>query len=460
MRKSPIRKLLTFLMITLSITFLMGLAAAAQDTMLARVKPIGASSAKIIWEKVNGADKYVVYHTRCKTPFRENSKKVLTGEQSSVIFGKLNKKRLNKFKVQAYKGSKLLAESLVIHVAMPANSRCTNPKAVKAGPSAATLAVGGSIKIEGSCTKQKAGKSLIKHDKELRFFSTDPSVATVSADGTVKAVKAGFCSIYTVAINGMWSRTSITVTAAAASEPAKPEEVYVLSYAWKFEGGRPEEDPALPSPSKLKAGAAVTLAEAPTLEGYTFQGWDFTEKTMPAKDVVVTGKWTKIKKNTVTYVVLYNSDNGRGAFNYSRVVGTKTDTYNSGEAVSLKDLLLKYDPYDLAGSSLPDIDYCIAYNGRYASYDWDLESYLYGDLEARIRWRWMPMPSSKWAGDYAEDIPETGFYDEDTGEYTPNEKDWVFENMGTPDDPWYLPTAIKINQNYVLFEMLYQETWE
>ncbi len=49
-------------------------------------------------------------------------------------------------------------------------------------------------------------------------------------------------------------------------------------------------------------GSTITPEAAPTKEGYTFSGWSEIPKTMPAKDVVVTGSFT-INKYKLTYMV-------------------------------------------------------------------------------------------------------------------------------------------------------------
>jgi uncharacterized repeat protein (TIGR02543 family) len=52
----------------------------------------------------------------------------------------------------------------------------------------------------------------------------------------------------------------------------------------------------------VKYKEAITPLEAPTKEGYTFSGWYGLPRSMPAKDVVVTGSFT-INSYTVTYVL-------------------------------------------------------------------------------------------------------------------------------------------------------------
>ena len=49
-------------------------------------------------------------------------------------------------------------------------------------------------------------------------------------------------------------------------------------------------------------GSEIVLPETPTKEGYTFSGWNDVPKTMPAKDVVVTGTFS-VNSYIITYMV-------------------------------------------------------------------------------------------------------------------------------------------------------------
>ena len=53
---------------------------------------------------------------------------------------------------------------------------------------------------------------------------------------------------------------------------------------------------------EVEYGATITPEAAPTKEGYTFSGWSEVPKTMPAKDVTVTGTFT-VNKYKLTYMV-------------------------------------------------------------------------------------------------------------------------------------------------------------
>lgn len=53
---------------------------------------------------------------------------------------------------------------------------------------------------------------------------------------------------------------------------------------------------------EVKYGAAITPEQAPTKEGYTFSGWSEIPETMPANNVIVTGSFT-VNKYNLTYKV-------------------------------------------------------------------------------------------------------------------------------------------------------------
>ena len=74
-------------------------------------------------------------------------------------------------------------------------------------------------------------------------------------------------------------------------------------------------------------GSAITPETEPTKEGYTFSGWSWIPKKMPAEDVVVTGSFT-VNSYTVTFMdgdkVLY------------------TEKVNYGESIPIPEILDKY----------------------------------------------------------------------------------------------------------------------
>ena len=83
---------------------------------------------------------------------------------------------------------------------------------------------------------------------------------------------------------------------------------YKVTY--EYAGTVPTGAPALPDEASYKAGKNVTVAETPTLEGYTFSGWTTSDAnvsdgsfTMPSKEVKLTGSWTL--RSDLSYTVHY-----------------------------------------------------------------------------------------------------------------------------------------------------------
>lgn len=104
-------------------------------------------------------------------------------------------------------------------------------------------------------------------------------------------------------------------------------------------------------------GTPVTAPEAPTKTGYTFAGWDALPTTMPAKDTVVTAKWTKNK-----YTVTWNVDGVKN-----------TEIYEYGAPI-VKPADPTKDGNTFAGWS-PAVDATMpAYNVEYVA-TWTLVNY-------------------------------------------------------------------------------------
>ena len=70
---------------------------------------------------------------------------------------------------------------------------------------------------------------------------------------------------------------------------------------YEYTGTIPTDAPAVPVAAQHEYGAEVTIANVPTLTGYTFHGWTLPEGltenggkfNMPTKNVTITGSWTK-----------------------------------------------------------------------------------------------------------------------------------------------------------------------
>ena len=109
-----------------------------------------------------------------------------------------------------------------------------------------------------------------------------------------------------ITINGSFTVNSYTVTYVVDGEQYKTE-----SYTY---------------------GSAITAAEAPVKEGYTFSGWNEVPETMPAKDVTVNGSFT-VNTYTVTYMVdgeLYKT----GSYTYGTVITALAEPIKEGYTFS------------------------------------------------------------------------------------------------------------------------------
>ena len=77
---------------------------------------------------------------------------------------------------------------------------------------------------------------------------------------------------------------------------------YTVTY--EYTGDVPADAPAVPAAATYKYKDTVTVADAPTLEGYTFSGWSRTGTfEMPNNNVVITGSWDI--RDDLTYTVNY-----------------------------------------------------------------------------------------------------------------------------------------------------------
>ncbi|MBQ9934192.1 MAG: S-layer homology domain-containing protein [Ruminiclostridium sp.] len=80
-------------------------------------------------------------------------------------------------------------------------------------------------------------------------------------------------------------------------------DVVMYSVTYEYTGDIPASAPDLPTGGSYLPGASVTVADKPSLDGYTFSGWDSSDLEngkMPAKNVVITGSWDKIAPPTPT----------------------------------------------------------------------------------------------------------------------------------------------------------------
>ena len=100
---------------------------------------------------------------------------------------------------------------VVFSVANNQSGKLTNVKNIKLKKKSYTLQVKQTAKIKAKYTAYKKNKKLYSRVKTFRYISSNTNVATVTKAGKIKAVKAGTCTIYVLAHNGVRKAVKVTV---------------------------------------------------------------------------------------------------------------------------------------------------------------------------------------------------------------------------------------------------------
>ena len=180
-----------------------------------------SSNLAVTWGKVSKADGYEVYAAKCGDKYTKvktvKGNKTLKYTVKKIKGKKLDPKRSYKVCVKAYRiidgKKKYTGTSYGIHTVGPKNKTYTNAKSVKASKKSVTLKKGKNQKVSVKITKQTSKKKLLKssHVANLRYFSTNAKVATVTKSGTIKAAGKGSCTVYALAANGVKTTVKVTV---------------------------------------------------------------------------------------------------------------------------------------------------------------------------------------------------------------------------------------------------------
>ncbi len=134
--------------------------------------------------KVKQYGKAAKYRVR----YKSSSKKIATVSKKGVIKGK----KKGTVKITAYvkiKGKKRYKKTVKIRIGARVSS-------VKVTGSQSCVRVGKSISLKRTCLPSSA------RNKNVRWYSSDNAIATVSSKGTVKGVKEGYARIYAKALDG------------------------------------------------------------------------------------------------------------------------------------------------------------------------------------------------------------------------------------------------------------------
>lgn len=185
--------------------------AAIYRILSARMTSTTSSKITLKWNKVKGADGYMIFGNKCGTKNKYKKIATFNNKKTSYSQSKLKKGTYYKYLVVAYKkvdGKKItIAVSKTIH-ATTTGGKYGNAKSVKLSKTKLTVKKGKSVTIKAS--EVKKNKKINTHRK-IAFESSNTSVATVSSKGKVIGKKAGTCYIYVYAQNGIFAKVKITV---------------------------------------------------------------------------------------------------------------------------------------------------------------------------------------------------------------------------------------------------------
>ena len=188
--------------------------------LMARVAGNTKTSLKLRWNKVKGADGYLIYAKKCAS--KDSYKKIKTIKKkgtTSYTQKKLKKGTYYQYKVVAYKtkGNKkyILSTSMPVY-ATTKGGKYTNPKSVRITKpdrakkkSEVIIKKGKKVQLKANIKK---GKQAVKEYRKLSYETSNKKIATVSAKGVIKGVRKGTCYVYVYAQNGVYRKVKVTIS--------------------------------------------------------------------------------------------------------------------------------------------------------------------------------------------------------------------------------------------------------
>ena len=151
-------------------------------------------------------------------------------------------------------------------------------------------------------------------DKSVKWTTTNPSVCTVTASGKIVATGYGEAVVMAITNDG-----DLPATCVVKVTPEKYKLTYMV-------------DNMVYKTYDVEYTSTITPEAFPTKEGYTFSGWSEIPAKMPAKDVTITGSFT-INSYKLTYIVdgeEYKSMN----VNYAETITEETEPVKEGYTFS------------------------------------------------------------------------------------------------------------------------------
>ena len=189
----------------------------SMDRMFCRLVCEGKSGLTVKWSAMDGVDGYDVFMTRCGKGKYNLIYEAKAGEisytKTGLGVGKCYKAYVAPYVLKngekVYLGNPKKAHAFTNN----GNDKKTNPAGIRVKKKM-TVKVGKRKALNAKILSKDKSKDLVNHVRKIRYFSSDPNVATVSKKGKVKGVGQGTCVIYVLANNGICKQVDITVKAA------------------------------------------------------------------------------------------------------------------------------------------------------------------------------------------------------------------------------------------------------
>jgi len=165
------------------------------------------------WRKLTGISGYVIYGAKCGKKNKFKKLATVKKSKSSWTHKKLKKGTYYKYIVVAYhkyQGKNVaISASSTIHAATGGGT-VGNYASVTAAKQKVTLKKGKKHTVKAKAVPSSTVLKVRNHRK-LMYASTDPSIASVSKKGVVKAKKKGKCYVLAYAQNGVYDYVEVTV---------------------------------------------------------------------------------------------------------------------------------------------------------------------------------------------------------------------------------------------------------
>lgn len=164
------------------------------------------TSVAVSWTKVNGAENYKIYGA--KNNGKVKLLKTVSGSTRSWTQKKLKKGTTYKYYVAAFDSYGRITKSAVIYTNTTGGKKADITK-VTVNKNAFTLKKGKTATVKAKAIASKG--TFKKYTSNIRYVSTNTSVATVSKKGVIKAKAKGSCYVYCYAQNGLYKKVKVTI---------------------------------------------------------------------------------------------------------------------------------------------------------------------------------------------------------------------------------------------------------